>query len=591
MRDVVAGVRRWSRLSDPGNVRLRAAGAAVATAMATTLVAWIVARLTNQLKLSVVTPAGNATVVSHPTAMLIGGMVAVLMAQIPMPTAPRERRSALIRLPVAFFAGTFLGIALEQSRIATLVGLCALAVVLVLAQRWPQHVGLVMAGFFGTFIAAFVRLTTSQIPWVALVIATSSAVAIALQLTVFAPRPRQTLQRLFRALDDAADGLLEALAETLVAGPAMSADQRADVGSAATAVSRIALTIDLNLANDGALSAELLANAHVAAFDREAGLLAITRATIELADSSASPAARADASELLHAIRAGAGSGQIHATQLIDDSRAALDRAAATGDPALEGAARAAYRLAVACLDLAESPATLTTDAAGQEYRAVVASAAGSLMGSARLAAESQASQGAQWGDIGRGFPPAILQRAVRMAIAVGAATAVGDAVNSTRWYWAFFGAFAVMSGANTAAEHIRLGLERMLGTAAGVALGVPLAHTLDSVPAVTFGVLFVALALGIYSQRQSQFFNALAFTVLVGSLYVQLHTYSDNVLLTRSSCRCSCSGSAGPESSGRPPSPTSAPCPSSSATPSPTRPGAIRRRHCGATCALYRTR
>jgi uncharacterized membrane protein YccC len=122
---------------------------------------------------------------------------------------------------------------------------------------------------------------------------------------------------------------------------------------------------------------------------------------------------------------------------------------------------------------------------------------------------------------------------AIRMMIAVGAASAVASVVNEHRFYWAVIAVFMIYFGTNTAGEQITKSVERVLGTCVGIVLGSLLAHAVG--PSTwSIAVILPALAFGVYFMPINSGLLVIGFTVTVSMLYVDLGEFSNGLLLDR---------------------------------------------------------
>jgi uncharacterized membrane protein YccC len=127
--------------------------------------------------------------------------------------------------------------------------------------------------------------------------------------------------------------------------------------------------------------------------------------------------------------------------------------------------------------------------------------------------------------------PPA--QIAIRVAVAVGAASALGAVLSERRFYWAVIAVFIAFLGANTAGEQVIKAINRVAGTIVGILIG--------SLPANAIGhstwsieVIVMAVGLGIYFMKVSYGLMVIGITVMVSQLYQQLGEYSNHLLVLR---------------------------------------------------------
>lgn len=518
------------RVADPGRARFRFATSFVVSLAAATLVGWVVATWTDQFRFEMVGPDGQTIeFVNHASAMLLAAILALVMLVIPLPAVRKVRGVVLAAFPVMFFLGTLLGMALATTTFTSIAGLCLFATVLVLAQRWPSAVLMAMPLFFGTFMAVFVGLQLAQIGWIALVLATSGAVVVVLQV-LLCPNEGRTVAQVFAGFDKGSDRLLGRLAVLLDESPRHEARRRRVAGSGSR-LEMLALTSDAQLSSPlHGLSPDVVDRVHVRIFDREAALSSVASATLEYDRVREGAGAPAGVAEALHLLEVDDISGGQEAARFAIST--AGERVGADPDSQI---ARAEYHLAVAVGHLAvgwhdtRQVAEEVADAERVYEPSVVLGPTGLLPGTEGPALRAQADHRSFLG-----FSAPIYQRAVRMLIATSTAAAVGYWISPDRWYWAMFGAFSVMMSANGTTEHVRIGVERAIGTALGAAVGILIVDTFSGHIAWTYILLFTAVWVAFYFQRPSDTVNTFAMTVMVSMLYVQMHNYSDSVLWDR---------------------------------------------------------
>jgi uncharacterized membrane protein YccC len=121
-------------------------------------------------------------------------------------------------------------------------------------------------------------------------------------------------------------------------------------------------------------------------------------------------------------------------------------------------------------------------------------------------------------------------QTGIRIAVAVGVASAIGSILSERRFYWAVIAVFVAFMGANTGGEQVYKALNRVIGTVVGILLGSLIAHAvgLSTWSAV---VIVLAISLGVYFIRVSYALMVIGVTVMVSQLYVQLGEYSNSLL------------------------------------------------------------
>jgi uncharacterized membrane protein YccC len=123
---------------------------------------------------------------------------------------------------------------------------------------------------------------------------------------------------------------------------------------------------------------------------------------------------------------------------------------------------------------------------------------------------------------------------AIQVGLAVGAAIALGDLLSGRRFYWAVTAAFTTFAGANNSGEQVRKAVYRVIGTVIGVGIGSLLVTVVGRHTTWALAVILLSLFLGLYLTRISYAFLAVAITIVVAQLYVQLNEFSNSLLLVR---------------------------------------------------------
>lgn len=520
---------------DPGNARLWFATALVFSSFAAVVATWAFAHATNQLELTVLVPnapGGKVTVVSHQMAMMIGGMSAFVMLMVPLPSAPRLRAMLMSAMPPMLIVGLGLGSLVGDNKALGIMVLCLTATVLVLLQRVPPTLLLGYPVFFGLFLAIFIKLPSGQLPWVAAIVGVASITCIVFSILVFRPHPERNLRRIRRAFDRAEDEAIEAairlLRAELVDGSSPDLQHAAET---LTRLNEVALMVDVNLADSGLkLDQEVVDQLHHQVFDREASVHAVVRASADALRAGVPLDDRARTANVLTKFRS---SAREQARELAETDLKDSSKQLGSASPENQAILRARYHAAVVVLEMVMPLTSPDVGAfATPSFRPAVLAPGGALAGSGPAAASALEPRRNSLAV--RIMPPVIAARALRMLIATGLASAMGAAISPTRWYWAFFTAFAVMAAANTAAEHVRTSIERAIGTAIGVAVGIGIAHVLSDHLAIAFVSIFVSMGVAFYYRQPSSLLNTMAITIMVSQLYLLLGSYTDRVLLTR---------------------------------------------------------
>jgi uncharacterized membrane protein YccC len=125
-------------------------------------------------------------------------------------------------------------------------------------------------------------------------------------------------------------------------------------------------------------------------------------------------------------------------------------------------------------------------------------------------------------------------RQAIRATVASLGAMIAGHAISGSRWYWAVIAAFVVFTRAMTLGQAVSRAWERVLGTAAGVALGLVVAQLVRGSQQMELALLFLFVALGYYLFRASYTAFVLLFTAMLALLYELIGRYTEGVLFLR---------------------------------------------------------
>lgn len=523
---------RWARVTDPGGLRLRAAGT---TTLSVLLAGAVLYPLLGLMGLPL--PTG-----------LLGVMVALHSAAAVKDTDHRAR------VATTAWAAPCAGGAVVAAALLTgsggwgRVGFVVILVLAVWARRFgPRGTALgtvtVMAYFFTLFLAP----ERGQIPWLVVVVMTGLAATLCVRTVILPDRPRLEIGRLARALRAGCAAVLEAAApgqqrrpvrlrrrlarlaitgvrigdwldrnrvDRLVSVDSQTFAQRAFEAQISTEELASALW---NLPADRAPSAALIE-----------GLAAVDLALTDHADPDALRTARSRAAAAVAGIDPATAEGvavrlcrrvvQAHgAVHLIDRRDGGPVRAPRR--PAAAGAADTA-------------PGVRPSTPRGSE--------AASAQPAAPLPAEHR-SQGPE----SRSGPLSRMKRATqrwqpstRLAIQIGvaavAAMLIGGAISPEHWYWAVLTAFVVFNGAGNRGEILARGGHRLVGTLLGLPLGVGAAVAVGDRPWAQLTVMVVCVFFAFYLARVAYLLQTLFITVLVVVLYAMIGGFDIEVLTVR---------------------------------------------------------
>jgi uncharacterized membrane protein YgaE (UPF0421/DUF939 family) len=389
--------------------------------------------------------------------------------------------------------------------------------------------------FIGDLIGFFIHgaVKTDDLGWLVAEIGVGLAVAIAVRFVLFYPHPGRALKRTQRSYDARARKVA-ALTLELFDDPDHRNHDIRRLHRQLVRLNEAALMIDAQLGDPASLSdgfsAELL---HQRLFDAELALTNIARfaqamTQLELPDDQRSQA-RLALLDIAHRDTEGA---RAHAANLNGLLRSAGSLPSGDDRTSIVITHRFAGSV-IAFADAASEWLALGATADDRTaFQPSVTLRGGWLPGSALVSAAASREGGTRWRDRVRLAP--YTRTAIQMGIAVGAAIALGELLSERRFYWAVIAAFITFVGANNSGEQTLKALHRVLGTVVGIAVGSLLAHAIGDHHYWSIAVILVSLFLCLYALGLSYAFMAIAVTVMVSQLYVQLGEFSNSLLLLR---------------------------------------------------------
>jgi uncharacterized membrane protein YccC len=123
---------------------------------------------------------------------------------------------------------------------------------------------------------------------------------------------------------------------------------------------------------------------------------------------------------------------------------------------------------------------------------------------------------------------------AIQTGVAMALATALGDFLDASRYYWAVIAVFVTFMGANNSGEQTKRALYRIGGTVIGIVIGSLVVDAVGHHAHWTIAVVLVSFFLGMYLMRINYTFFVIAITVVISQLYQELHVFSHSLLLWR---------------------------------------------------------
>ncbi|MBB4136722.1 FUSC family protein [Gordonia humi] len=509
------------------------------------LAEWIFARVAHPLTIS----GDSATAAMENRAAGVMGMMAGAMVVMvssfagPMFGSIRDGLLGLALLPCAMFVGVVAGLALEHVKVVALIVMVAALGGAGFLRRFGAWgfvlgQGLFMGNFLGFFLA---RLTdVSGIGWIAAELAIGGAVAIVAQLVLFYPSRWSAVQRLRSSFLGRADGVAAATVDVL--DHPNTQRLRVRQHRKLIRLNETALMIDAQLAENprlpvGTTAAEI--HGHV--FNAELALANAARFARSIAISQVPDRIRDQVREAMVAI--GHRDGDVIerlGCRLRERLRDDAVRTSVSDDVLV-----VLHRFATSVSDYGRVVSAIgrqrfepywerlkAHDVPEQErFEASVALVAGWLPGSSAVSATASKEKAAQ--SVTARLDPSV-RAGIQMTVAAAISVVVGTLISHDRFYWAVLATFVTFMGANNAAEQVRKGAFRVIGTVLGVIVGAILAHLVGENVPLSIAVILVSLFIGIYMMRISYAFFAMSITILVAQLYVQLAEFSADLLEMR---------------------------------------------------------
>jgi hypothetical protein len=474
-------------------------------------------------------------------AMLLGGVIGMLSVSAVTEPTLKEQGLTLTLMPIPMLATMALGVLLVDDRAVGIAVLAVLVGVGSYLRKFIPAFGARMfifgAELFVGFIFGFLSagaLEEHMIGWITVVLVISCTLNFGIKVLVARPLARGRLDRIamaFRARCRAVTGQAVALFDA-DDEPELTRTRRR-LHRALVKVNETALVIDASLGDKRAAPRAAAEDAHTELFDLELLVQELGRSAERVAAAPLPAKLRIEIRRLLAVLRFDGADAALAArafeSGLKDSCRVTCD----------EQTAALVDRLVNTVVAMAEASqiwprhhnvGKRSGDVA-VTFESPVMLVFGDLPGSAVVSAKT-AGQGTS-GRLARlGIDP-FAQAAIRTAIAVGAAAAIGSILSERRFYWAVIAVFITFMGTSTSGEQLVKAANRVAGTLIGILIGSLLAHAVG-VSSWSIAVIIGALAIGIYFMKVSYGLMVIGITIAVSELYEQLEEFSNHLLLLR---------------------------------------------------------
>ncbi|MEO3935317.1 FUSC family protein [Dermatophilaceae bacterium Soc4.6] len=503
--------------SDPGLTRLRQGVSALLAVATTVAVEAVFVRLV------------GASSQTGLLGILLGAVVAM-----PLSTSVREsdRRTAVVTVAsgaVAAALGAVVGVTTAQVHVLGLVAFTVVTFVAVWLRRFgPRWFTLGFLGWQAFFFSLFLDPPVAALPFMVAAIVLATGWVGVLLVTVLRVDPGVALTRTVTALRARARAAISTAIDVL--------DSPHDLKAVRAMRGQLVALSEVSLLLDGQLSQADSLPAHLSpgfmrrwVVDIEVALDEVCGAVLDLSQLPHLPEG------VRHDVRAVLGSvGWAPTVVALEHARALQSHGHEGVVPARRLGAAAVLLLET--VDELDHPA-LRPDRSDEvlddpQFEPVVTLFSGNLPGSAPLAEQTHAREGA------RRWSPSrwrlSTRQAVQAAVAAGLSIVIGDLISPQRYYWAVIASFIAFTGTSTAGETIRKSLGRITGTVAGLVVAVALANVTAGSTVMVLASLGACIFFAFYLQAVSYTGMTFFITLMLGELYALLHTFTDSLLLLR---------------------------------------------------------
>lgn len=513
MRHRVASLWDWVVASDPGLTRLRTAFN-VAMAMATSLlveygVSWIM----------------GAQGVGIIVAMLMGSVVAMMGSQALAGSDPAAKTRIAALFPPALGAGIVAGIAVGRNTDLLL----SIFVVVMFVAVAIRHFG--MAHFFygfmlwmGYFFASFTGATWAEFPFLFVAVLTASAWILLLSSTFLKTRPNRVLWRTIGAFGLRARAVAAVIHDLLLeTRPDAREHLRLRLRMRATQLAETALMVEAWMVEPQALPpgwSALAVRRRLLNIQHLIDRMAADAVVLAGSGTAAAGLAAAVAQAIAHAEDQRAVQVLVHLEDAEGPERwAAIDFSQAAAQfLALAAEVRLVREHHMA---ISDSP----------EFEPAVELFLENLPGSPATVRDVPA-RGSHWNPMAR--LDLALRQAIQVAVSGGLAIVFGRWLSPERYYWAVIAAFIMSAGTATRVEAMLKGVNRVVGTLAGLVAAVAVAEGTAGHVFLAIAAIVVSMFFGFYFIRVSYAYFIFFLTVMLGQLYSILHEFSPGLLVLR---------------------------------------------------------
>lgn len=527
IRVLAAQASNWLIAFDPGLLRLRSAIRILVTVVVSLV---LLVALTRMIGQSV-------------TVAMLGMWVSSMMAGISTIAGRRQQwLTTLLVLLLALGAATLGTLLVPYDLLG--MGFIAILFIAVYLRRFGQRGMLLgmtacqvyfLLVTFGTLRPA--SITFAQLPWLIIALVIGILCGFVINVYFLRERPERTLRTMARALLIRICTLIDVLRTGLASGqgngrlPRRLRHQLALVNAAAAMIYQQFAQLGSDTLFAGIHKDELARRL----FDTELATEGLIAPTMAVVSGTLTQALRVQLAEMLGALRkALCADAAITSLQQVQDAAVTLATNQLADIQDGRWLALACNRLAEAVLRLrlltgqpAPNQSSASSDEGVGEERAAQPQDERATAGTADVHVQNRPGS-----LLGRLLPTT--RQALQVALAAALATLAGTVLSSHRWYWAVITAFFIFIGTASRGETLVKAWQRVMGTVAGVGIGVVLASLVGGNVVVSVVFILVAQFMTSYWAQANYSLMVLFLTTMLALLYGLLGEFSLGLLLTR---------------------------------------------------------
>lgn len=496
MMERIRSSRDWIVAADPGLNQFRMGARACITAVISSLLLLEIARLLHR-------PVKVA---------LIGVVIAIAAAALVSDPEPKQQKITILLVPVVASAAATLGVVTAPiGWLGKIIFVLVIFTAVFVRRFGTTYLTLGFVMFLSYFFSLYFHARFTQVPWMVEAIGIATAIGFAVRAWLIRDRPDRILDETIAAFHARLRLWLGFLAGVVLRPRPGKDDDLRGIQKQGAKLNRAALALESQAGSAGDWRA--------AVFSTELAAQMLADSVRGIATSDADSSQRKAVAELLWTLREDLrDSAEVAMTKTTDRLQALLWR---PGSRDLIGELQLPYRK----LELALRRLMATDPRGLQTMRE-------RPHGHATIAAQIQ--NVGSTGGSGNQPLTASARLAGQAALAGALAIVAGNAISSSRWYWAVIASFVVFNRASTSGETISRAWHRILGTVVGVAAGLFLADRVNGHVNLELALLFTGIFAAYYSMRAVYAGFVAVYVMLLAILYSLLGRYTPELMYLR---------------------------------------------------------